>query len=134
MYGASRITICSRRYDEVLEGLKLELNARRAELVEKLWARVGGQGQGPGARVPLTAIAACFSANSHPSVKSRQRTEAEVLREFVVRFEHVCNKQDGTVTQEQFEKYFCTDPAAEAQGPGGDEYFALVMRAAWGIA
>ena len=93
MYGASRITIYFRRYDEVLEGLKLELNARRAELVEKLWVRVGGQGQGPGARVPLTAIAACFSANSHPSVKSRQRTEAEVLREFVVRFEHVCNKQ-----------------------------------------
>eukprot|EP01047_Picozoa_sp_COSAG01_P036341 COSAG01_NODE_2836_length_6993_cov_9.416304_4_plen_119_part_00 len=68
-------------------------------------------------------------AAEHPDVKSRRRTEAEVLREFLLGFERQANAQ-GAVTLPQFERYF----SMLSRTIDDDEYFATMMRHAWGVA
>ena len=110
----------------------------------------------------MDAVANAYDARAHPDVKSRRRTEADVLREFLRGFE--TTRVPGMVTFPEFERYFasntvrvCLSNAWFASAPAAadtrthtttspnlssersqaaiddDDYFALMMRQAWGV-
>ena len=111
-------------YAELVEALKHELNERRYNLVRKAFAQLDSAGKGS---VSLDAIAQVYRPREHPDVKARRRTEADVLREFLVGFER---QQAATeVSFDQFEAFFAT----HSRAIDDDDYFATMMRFAWGV-
>eukprot|EP01046_Picozoa_sp_COSAG06_P011597 COSAG06_NODE_664_length_13285_cov_14.962853_12_plen_112_part_00 len=109
----------------------------------------------------MDALAQAYDARSHPDVKSRKRTEADVLREFL-QSPMVGMSPGGMVTFAEFERYFAyhtvrfrlllrgffglaTNQArlltlracfvsCDQASIDDDDYFALMMRNAWGVA
>lgn len=109
----------------------------------------------------MDALAQAYDARSHPDVKSRKRTEADVLREFL-QSPMVDMSTSGMVTFAEFERYFAyhtvrfrlllrvfwfgnqsgslADSAracfvsCDQASIDDDDYFALMMRNAWGVA
>ena len=112
-------------YAELVEALKSELNERRFALVSKAFRQLDPDGTG---LVSLDSVATSYHAREHPDVKARRRTEAEVLREFLLGFERQANAQ-GQVTFADFERYF----AFQSRQIDDDDYFAAMMRHAWGV-
>ena len=55
----------------------------------------------------MDAVANAYDARAHPDVKSRRRTEADVLREFLRGFE--TTRVPGMVTFPEFERYFASN-------------------------
>ena len=78
--------------------------------------------------ISIDDIAATYNAREHPDVAARRRTEADVLREFLLAFERHGNL-DGKVTADEFERYFAHNTGMIDD----DDYFALMMRQAWGV-
>ena len=52
----------------------------------------------------MDSLANAYNARDHPDVKSRKRTEADVLREFLKGFEST--RTPGFVSFSEFERYF----------------------------
>merc|ERR1712096_122492 len=101
---------------------KGELTERRWALVRKAFDKLAGAGA-----LTVEDLAQSYNAREHPDVKSRKRTEADVLREFLQGFEST--RQGGVVSFSEFERYFAINTASIDD----DEYFALMMRQAWGV-
>ena len=57
-----------------------------------------------GGRVSMDTLANVYNARDHPDVKSRKRTEADVLREFLNGF--ASTRMPGFVSFAEFERYF----------------------------
>ena len=111
-------------YDELVEALKGELNERRWNLVRSTFSKLDPSGTGT---ISVDDMAQTYNAREHPDVKSRKRTEADVLREFLQGFDST--RLGGRVTFAEFERYFAYNTASIDD----DEYFALMMRNAWGV-
>lgn len=111
-------------YDELVEALKCELSERRWGLIQKAFDMLDPSNSG---MVSVENLASAYNAREHPDVKSRRRTEADVLREFLKGFEST--RTAGMVTFQEFEQFFAYNATAI-----DDDYFALMMRQAWGVA
>jgi Ca2+-binding EF-hand superfamily protein len=74
--------------------------------------------------VTLADIKLYYKASQHPKVKSGEKTEEQVLKEFLDNFD---SNKDGTLTYEEFEKYY----AGVSASIDNDAYFNLMMFTAW---
>lgn len=112
-------------YDDLLYSLRGTLSQRRAQLVLEAFGRFDKTGDGI---VDYDDLKGSFSAAHHPDVKSRRKSEKQVMVHWLAVFEgHV---KDGRVTKEEFLDYYANISASI----DSDEYFELMIRNAWHIA
>jgi calcyphosin len=108
-------------FDEFLVALRGELSPAREELVERAFKKLDKTGDGV---VNLDDLKGTWAATNHPKVKSGEKTEEEVLREFLNTFDQ---NDDGTLTLDEFKIYY-TGISASIDN---DAYFTLMMFNAW---
>lgn len=107
------------------------MNQFRTKIVQKAYTIIDYSGDGV---LDLEDIKGRYNAKMHPDVKSRKRTEDEVLTEFLETFEQHHNmrtgeKADGKVTLSEFIEYY-TNVSASIDN---DAYFDLMMSTAWNM-
>ncbi len=105
-------------FDHFLKG---ELNEYRNSLVKRAYQKLEKNGDG---KVTIDDIKMIYNARKHPKVISGERTQDEVLKEYLNNFDV---NRDGELTLEEFEKYY----AGVSASIDRDEYFALMMFNAW---
>ncbi|OQS00803.1 hypothetical protein ACHHYP_02593 [Achlya hypogyna] len=110
-------------FDELLTGLRGQLNARRQALVDQAYALLDETGDG---RVTLDDLRACYDVSRHPDVMAGRLSEREALVQFLGNWDR---DGDGTVSPAEFAAYY----AAVSASIDGDDYFELMMRNAWHI-
>jgi len=111
-------------YEELLTGIRGELNARRKALVKSAFVVMDKDKDGV---ITIKDLVGRYDASEHPDVISGRRTEAAVFREFLDTFD--CGAKDGVVHPEEFLRYYSNVSASIDD----DDYFELMMRNAWHI-
>eukprot|EP00241_Pyramimonas_parkeae_P005432 CAMPEP_0114257944 /NCGR_PEP_ID=MMETSP0058-20121206/19023_1 /TAXON_ID=36894 /ORGANISM="Pyramimonas parkeae, CCMP726" /LENGTH=351 /DNA_ID=CAMNT_0001372745 /DNA_START=150 /DNA_END=1205 /DNA_ORIENTATION=+ len=111
-------------YEELLTGIRGELNARRKALVKSAFVVMDKDKDGV---ITIKDLVGRYDASEHPDVISGRRTEAAVFREFLDTFD--CGAKDGVVHPEEFLRYYSNLSASIDD----DGYFELMMRNAWHI-
>jgi Ca2+-binding EF-hand superfamily protein len=114
-------------YEEFLKGLQGCMNQRRIEIVKKAFSKLDRDGSG---LVDSKDIAGLYNASRHPLVLSGEKSEMQVLDEFLRAFEGAGGNNDGKVTIDEFVEYYSS---ISASIPYDDDYFVMVMERAWGI-
>ena len=71
-------------FDELLRALKGEMNPLRKDMIKKAYAKIDYNGNG---MLEIDDVRQSYNAAAHPDVKSRKRTEDEILQEFLETFE-----------------------------------------------
>eukprot|EP00002_Diphylleia_rotans_P003156 TRINITY_DN1212_c0_g5_i13.p2 TRINITY_DN1212_c0_g5~~TRINITY_DN1212_c0_g5_i13.p2 ORF type:complete len:137 (-),score=38.95 TRINITY_DN1212_c0_g5_i13:176-586(-) len=113
-------TIC---FEEFLKALRGEMNASRKKWVTKAFQKLDKDGSG---LVNLDDIRDVYKAAKHPKVLSGERTEEQILVEFLNGFEKY-GDADGQVTLEEFTGYY----QDVSNSVDDDAYFAVMMQNAW---
>lgn len=113
-------------YDEFVTGLAPPLSARRAGLVEKVFAQMDRDGSGV---INGKDVNGVYDAKQHPSVKKGEKTEDQVLGEFLNGFEGARGNQDGQITIDEWTGYY-RDLSASIPS---DDYFVAMMESVWGV-
>jgi Ca2+-binding EF-hand superfamily protein len=92
-------------FEEFIRTVRGKMNPPRTKLVEKIFRTLDEQGDGSGT---LTAadIAPAYNAADHPDVISGDKTEEQVLRDFLNAFEGQGGNQDGEITLEEWTGYY----------------------------
>ena len=113
------------------------MNPTRKELVKKAFNKMDSMGNSYGV-LEVDDIRQSYNAANHPDVKSRKKTEDEVLQEFLETFEAhrqmskgytKSKKGDGVVTLNEFMDYYSNISASVDD----DEYFKLMITNAWNL-
>ncbi len=97
------------------------MNEARKSLVKRAFQKLDKDGDGV---VRMNDIKFFYNARKHPKVLSGEKTEDEVLKEFLNTFD---TNKDGTLTLEEFEHYYHNVSASIDT----DAYFSLMMFNAW---
>jgi Ca2+-binding EF-hand superfamily protein len=122
-------------FDELIQAIKGQMSPSRKEIVKKAFNKMDGNSNGV---LEIDDIRQSYNALNHPDVKSRKKTEEEVLQEFLETFEahrqmtkgDVSSiKGDGKVTLNEFMDYYSNISASIDD----DEYFKLMMTNAWNL-
>jgi len=115
-------------YDEFLRSIRGTMNSFRKNLVQAAFNKLDRDGSGV---IDIRDLADVYNAKSHPDVRSGQKTEEDVLNEFLETFETHHNLGSGTrdhrVTYEEFEEYYNNVSASI----DNDQHFELLMNNAW---
>jgi len=109
--------------DTFVNTLRDNLNERRYGLVRSAFLTLDSNNDGV---LGESELLEKYDASNHPDVLAGNRTEEDVLREWVTVFE-VGGEVDGKVTFEEFANYY-TNVGASIDN---DEYFELMIRNAW---
>lgn len=109
-------------YNELLRGMRGELNERRLQLVQAAFKKLDVDGSGV---LTVEDISALYNGRDHPEVRAGRKTERQVLNEFLGNFDVI--ERDGRVTYEEFVDYY-KDISASVDN---DNAFALIMNNAW---
>ena len=113
------------------------MNPTRKELVKKAFNKMDSMGNSNGV-LEVDDIRQSYNAANHPDVKSRKKTEDEVLQEFLETFEAhrqmskgdtKSKKGDGVVTLNEFMDYYSNISASVDD----DEYFKHMITNAWNL-
>jgi len=112
-------------YEEFLQGLKGPLNARRKKFIDMAFAILDKDGNGA---IEPQELVGTYDASKHPDVLSGEKTQNEVLMDFLDTFD-VGDNKDGKVTAEEFQNYYHTIGISI----DNDDYFELMMRNCWHI-
>lgn len=112
-------------YDEFLRTLRGPMNARRVHLVDRAFDILDVDKNGV---LEPADVVQKYDAKNHPQVRRNEKTEVEVLREFLDTFD-VGGVVDGKVTKEEFANYY----ANVSSSIDDDDYFELCLRNAWHI-
>ena len=110
-------------FEEFVQGVRAPLNIRRKSLIHMAFDRLDVSGDG---NIDGDEISKCYDASKHPEVISGQKTETEVLEEFLSTFD-VGGEVDGKVTRDEFVNYYHNLSASI----DNDDYFELMIRNAW---
>jgi len=99
--------------------------------VNKAFKKLDRDGSG---EIDIRDLEGVYNAKNHPDVKSGQKTELQVLSEFLDTFEihtgtHNKNYHDGCVTLQEFTDYYRKLSA----NIDNDQYFELMMTNSWGL-
>lgn len=118
-------------YDEFLRGVVGEMNDFRKGLAMKAFAIMDKDGSGV---LEIDDIRQKYNAKQDPRVKSGEKTEDEVLFEFIDTFEahHTQNAedvQDGRVSKSEWIEYYNN----VSMSVDRDDYFELMMNNAWNL-
>ncbi|KAG2433561.1 hypothetical protein HYH02_012678 [Chlamydomonas schloesseri] len=119
-------------FDELLLGLRGELNDRRLDMVKRCYKVLDKSGDGV---VTLAELEHRYDASHHPDVIAGIKTPRQVLLEFLSVFEEQGGgvKGDGQVDFEEFKAYYSMISANIDEGEHGDDYFELMMRNVWHV-
>jgi len=112
-------------FEEFLGGVRGAMNPKRLAFVHQAFEILDKDGNG---FVEPADIVGAYNAKKHPDVLSGERTEEEVLKEFLDTFD-VGGEKDGKVTRNEFENYYKN----VSMSVDRDDYFELMMRNAWHI-
>jgi len=114
-------------FTEFLEGLQGDLSPRRLDVVKKAFQKLDKKGEG---FVDVKAIHGTYNASKHPLVLSGQKTEEQVLAEFVDSWRRPDSKtSDGVCTLDDFTAYY---RGVSASVPD-DHYFIEMMERVWDV-
>merc|ERR1711865_457078 len=112
--------------DARVGGRKLaDLNEIRETIVRMAFQKLDKNGSG---EITVDDLRGVYDCSKHPAVKNKIKTEDEVLKEFLEKYEQKCIK-DGIVTWDEFLHYY---KVMSADIPN-DDYFVLLLRRAWQI-
>ena len=116
-------------YDELIRAIRGPMTPARKRVVKQAWDKLDRDQSGI---VDINDLRGVYDARNHPDVRSRKKTEDEVLGEFLETFETHHNisdlsRRDRKVTQEEFEEYYNNVSASIDR----DDYFELMMTNAW---
>lgn len=112
-------------YNQFLTALRGEMSPRRLDVVRLVWEKLACDRK----HVPVKLLLGAYSTANHPRVRSGDRSQQEVFREFVVNFENAAGV-DGEVTWEQFANY---NREISVSTPYNDDYFVQELEQAWGV-
>lgn len=112
-------------YQEFIGGLASPMNARRVSMVQKVFQRMDRDGSGI---ISKGEVAHLYNAKAHPSVLKGEKTQDEVLTEFLNGFESGGNS-DGAVSWQEWQGYY-RDLSASVPS---DDYFIAMMEGVWQV-
>ena len=92
-------------FEEFIKVVRGKMNPPRRDLVIKVFRTLDALGDGSGS-LTVEDIAPYFNAAEDPRVKDGDKTEAEVLKEFLDGFEGKGGNYDGTVTLDEWIDYY----------------------------
>ena len=110
-------------YDEFLRTLRGPMGDRRRALVDQAFAVLDTDQNGI---IEPSEVVRKYDASRHPDVLNGDKTEDDVLREFLDTFD-VGGIVDGKVTRQEFENYYENVSCSIDD----DDYFELCLRNAW---
>ena len=118
-------------YDELMRAVAGEMNPIRKSFVAKAFKKIDIDGSG---ELDVSDIKSAYNAKMHPDVKKGEKTEDEVLAEFLDTFEvHHGLKhpedRDGKVTLREFIEYYTNISSTIDR----DDYFELMITNAWNL-
>lgn len=111
--------------DELLVGIRGDLNERRQRLVDMVFNMLDRDGSG---EITIDEMLDRFDFTQHPEVKEGKKTAREAMKEFIRTWDRADG--DGIVTHDEFCDYYKEVSASV----DGDDYFELMIRNAWRIA
>lgn len=109
-------------FDEFMRFMRGDLNEFRKSIIRKAYAKLDVNKDG---LVKLDDIAQIYDASQHPDVLGGKKTEEEIFKEFMTKWD--TQEVDGIVTIDEFYDYF-KDVSASVDT---DEYFEVMMKQAW---
>lgn len=104
-------------FDELLRGLRGEMNERRKALVDMAFNIADRTGDGV---VTVEDLIDAYDTRWHPGVQSGQMTKQQAISDFLSQWDRI--DKDGIVTREEFMEYY-HDVSASIDS---DTYFELV--------
>ncbi|KAL4465956.1 hypothetical protein ABPG74_004193 [Tetrahymena malaccensis] len=120
-------------YDEFVRAVRGSMNKFRLDLVLAVFAKLDRNRNGV---IEVDDILGVYDASKHPDVRSRKKTEEEVLGDFLDTFEQhhaiqtANNKgRDKSVTVDEFVEYYNNVSASIDD----DQYFEHMIRSGWKI-
>ena len=120
-------------YDEFLRTVRGDMNAFRMGLAKKAFKIMDRDGSGV---LDINDIRQKYNAKSHPKVISGEKTEDEILGEFLDTFEdHFCDMKgnadarDGQVNMQEWTEYYNN----VSMSIDNDQYFELMMNNTWNL-
>eukprot|EP01033_Poteriospumella_lacustris_P003086 gene3086-2262_t len=111
--------------DELLVGIRGDLNERRQRLVDMVFNMLDRDGSG---EITIDEMLDRFDFTQHPEVKEGKKTAREAMKDFIRTWDRADG--DGIVTHDEFCDYYKEVSASV----DGDDYFELMIRNAWRIA
>lgn len=109
-------------FDEFMRFIRGDLNDFRKSLINQAYDKLDVNKDG---LVKLDDIAQIYDASQHPDVMEGKKTEEEVYKEFMEKWD--TQEKDGIITIDEFYDYF-RDVSASIDT---DEYFEAMMKSAW---
>ena len=123
------------QYDEFLLAVRGQLNDFRKGLLKKAFDKLDADKSG---ELEVSDVKKFYNAKNHPDVKQGEKTEDEVLTDFLETFEvhrsmskqdSKAKKNDGKVTFSEFLDYYSNVSASIDD----DAYFELMITNAWNL-
>lgn len=113
-------------FEEFLRVIRGRMSPQRKNLVVKVFNALDNRGDGNGM---LTAedIKPFFNAGDHPAVKAGDKTEEQVLGEFLMAFEGRTGDHDGTITLDEWIKYY----EELSSSIDEDDFFGGMVASTW---
>jgi Ca2+-binding EF-hand superfamily protein len=107
--------------NEFITGIRGEMNAARAAVVEDAWKRIAPKGE-----IPADDFAANYDVSSVASYASGRISKGEVLEELM---DAVDFNQDGMISAEEFKDFYTNI----SPNFGDDEQFTKFVHKSWGL-
>ncbi|XP_013116309.1 calcyphosin-like protein isoform X2 [Stomoxys calcitrans] len=111
---------------EFLLKLRPPMSQARLDMIDKAFTKMDKTGDGI---ITLEDLKNVYTAREHPKFKSGEKTEDEILTDFLHNFEGGRGNLDGKVTKEEFINYYATISASI----DSDEYFEFMMKKAYAL-
>uniref|UniRef100_T1PLX8 EF hand protein n=1 Tax=Musca domestica TaxID=7370 RepID=T1PLX8_MUSDO len=111
---------------EFLLKLRPPMSQARLAMIDKAFSKMDKTGDGV---ITLEDLKNVYTAREHPKFKSGEKTEDEILTDFLHNFEGGRGNLDGKVTKEEFINYYATISASI----DNDEYFEFMMKKAYAL-
>eukprot|EP00163_Fabomonas_tropica_P005639 TRINITY_DN15253_c0_g1_i1.p1 TRINITY_DN15253_c0_g1~~TRINITY_DN15253_c0_g1_i1.p1 ORF type:complete len:543 (+),score=132.06 TRINITY_DN15253_c0_g1_i1:247-1875(+) len=109
-------------YNEFLRAVRGPMNAKRMAIVGLAFDKLDVDKNG---YLDLNDIKAFYNAKGHPKVLSGEKTEDDVLREYLDKFDTI--SKDGKVMRDEFVEYYQNISISI----DNDDHFELMMRNSW---
>ena len=118
-------------YDEFLRTIRGEMSDFRKNLVNQVFNKLDINGNG---EISFDELQSKYSAKNHPEVLNGEKTEEEVLKEFMDTFQDTYNylcgtETDNIITLEEFMEYY----ENISMIIDDDDYFEIMLNNAWNL-
>ena len=113
-------------FEEFLRAIRGRMSPPRKILVTKVFQALDAAGDGNGT-LTVDDIAPYFNTADHPAVKAGDKTEEQVLQEFLKGFEGRGGDHDGTVSLEEWLGYY----EEMSAGIDEDDFFGGMIASTW---